>query len=134
MGIPRHRITICTSCRHRGATCGPGYDLIKRLRAAIDAAGDTISEEFEVSGVACMAGCSHPCTIAYHSTRKATYLFGDIEPDQDIDDLVAFARQYAGLGDGWCSSAERPGKLGKHTLARIPAMVLALEDSEVRQS
>jgi predicted metal-binding protein len=130
MGHQNHRITICTSCKHKGSACRPGYELITRLQKAIKAAGDTLSETFEISGVACMAGCDHPCTIAYHSTQKATYLFGDIEPDHDIDDLVTFAQQYADMADGWCSSTERPGKLRTNTLARVPSMVLAVEDSK----
>ena len=129
-----HRITICTSCKHKGQDCRPGYELIAKLRQAIAAAGDTVSEDFEISGVACMAGCDHPCTVAYHGTRKATYLFGDIDPDQDIDDLVTFARQYAHLHDGWCSSVDRPGKLRRTTLARVPAAIIALEDSVERVS
>ncbi len=124
-----HRITVCTSCRHKGTTCQPGYALIKQLRAAMDAAGDAIGETFEISGTACMAGCDRPCTVAYHASRKASYLFGDIEPDEDIDALVDFARQYAVLHDGWCSSVDRPGKLRKTTLARIPATVIALEET-----
>lgn len=124
-----HRITVCTSCKHKGETCRPGYELIARLRKAIEAAGDSITEEFEISGTACMAGCDRPCTVAYHSTRKAAYLFGDITPEDDIDDLVEFARQYAVLHDGWCSSVDRPGKLRKTTLARIPAAMMAIEDS-----
>lgn len=129
MGAKSHRITVCTSCKHQGSACRPGYELIAKLRAAIAAAGDSVSESFEISGVACMAGCDRPCTVAYHGTRKATYLFGDIEPDADIDDLVAFARQYAVLGDGWCSSVDRPGKLRRTTLARVPAAIVALEDA-----
>lgn len=124
---PHHRITICTSCKHKDSPCQPGYDLIARLRAAIDAAGDAIPETFEVSGVACMAGCDHPCTIAYHGTRKATYLFGDVDADEDIEDLVTFARQYAHLHDGWCSSVDRPGKLRRTTLARVPAAITVIE-------
>lgn len=129
-----HRITICTSCRHKGTDCRPGYELIDRLHKAITDAGAMVPEPFEISGVACMAGCDRPCTVAYHSTRKATYLFGDIEPGTDIDDLVAFARQYASLDDGWCSSLERPGKLRTTTLARIPAAIVAIEESEARVS
>ena len=124
-----HQITVCTSCRHKGDNCRPGYELIERLRAAIAAARDSIPEEFEISGTACMAGCDRPCTVAYFGSRKATYLFGDIDPDQDIADLVAFARQYAFLNDGWCSSVDRPGKLRKSTLARVPAAMIALEPS-----
>lgn len=127
-----HRITICTSCRHKGTECRPGYALIDRLRQAIGRAA--IPEDFEISGVACMAGCDRPCTVAYHGTKKATYLFGDIDPDADVDDLVAFARQYAYLHDGWCSSVDRPGKLRNTTLARVPAAILAIEESEARAS
>lgn len=129
-----HKITVCTSCKHQGTQCKPGFELIDKLRAAICAAGDSIPEDFEVSGVACMAGCERPCTVAYHGSRKATYLFGDIDPSVDIDDLVAFARQYAYLHDGWCSSVDRPGKLRKSTLARVPAAMIALEASDVRAS
>ncbi len=127
---PTHRITICTSCKHKGRSCQPGYDLINKLRQAISAAGDAITEDFEISGVACMAGCDRPCTVAYHGTRKATYLFGDICAEDDINDLVQFARQYAVLHDGWCASVDRPGKLRKTTLARIPAAITVLEASE----
>jgi len=127
----QHQITICTTCKHKGTTCNPGYELISQLRAAIAAAGDSLSDEFEISGIACMAGCERPCTVAYHSTRKTTYLFGDIMPDSDIDDLVAFARRYAAPDDGWCSARERPGKLRNATLARIPAAMIKLDTSRV---
>ncbi len=131
---PTHRITVCTSCRHKGSTCRPGYELIEKLRKAIADAGDSVAEDFAISGVACMAGCDRPCTVAYHGTRKATYLFGDMTPEDDIDDLVDFARQYAVLHDGWCSSVDRPGKLRKSTLARVPAALMVLEETKARAS
>lgn len=129
-----HRITICTSCRHKGTECRPGYELIERLRQAFSQLGDAVPEQFEISGVACMAGCDRPCTVAYHASRKATYLFGDIDPGTDIEDLISFAKQYACLHDGWCSSVDRPGKLRKSTLARVPAAMMAIEEIEARAS
>ncbi|AGI66669.1 hypothetical protein DUF1636 [Octadecabacter antarcticus 307] len=129
-----HKITVCTSCKHKGTECRPGFELIEKLRVAITAAGDAIPADSEVSGVACMAGCDRPCTVAYHGSRKATYLFGDIDPAEDIDDLVTFARQYNNLDDGWCSSVDRPGKLRKSTLARVPAAMIATQASAVRAS
>ena len=129
-----HRITICTSCRHKGTECRPGFELIEKLRQAIAQAGDFVPDDFEISGVACMAGCDRPCTVAYHGTRKATYLFGDIDPETDVEDLVTFARQYAYLHDGWCSSVDRPGKLRASTLARVPAAMIVTEESKVRAS
>ena len=116
-----HHITICTSCRLRGTDIRPGYELIDRLRKAFDAAGTDLPTRFDVAGVACMAGCDSPCTVAFHGPGKATYLFGDMDPGQDIPDLVRFARQYAYPKDGWCASVDRPGKLRTSTLARVPA-------------
>lgn len=129
-----HRITICTSCKHKGTECRPGYELIERLRQAFAAIGDAVPDTFEISGVACMAGCDRPCTVAYHGTRKATYLFGDIDPETDIDDLVSFAKYYAALDDGWCSSLDRPGKLRTSTLARVPSAIIAIEETKARAS
>ncbi len=129
-----HRITVCTSCRHKGTECRPGFELIEKLRLAIANAGDAVPEAFEISGVACMAGCDRPCTVAYHGTKKATYLFGDIDPATDVEDLVTFAKQYAYLHDGWCSSVDRPGKLRKSTLARVPAAIMVIEENEARAS
>lgn len=124
-----HRITVCTSCSHKGRACQPGYELIAKLRAAISAAGDVIGEEFEISGTACMTGCDRPCTVAYHSTRKASYLFGDVDPDDDVANLVDFARQYETLHDGWSSAVGHPDTLHSTTLARIPATIMAVEET-----
>lgn len=129
-----HHITVCTSCKHTKSTCRPGYELIEKLRKAIAAAGDSIAEDFVVSGVACMAGCDRPCTVAYQGTQKATYLFGDMTPEDDIDDLIAFAQHYAALDDGWCSSVDRPGKLRKSTLARVPAAMMVIEQTKALAS
>lgn len=111
-----HYITICTSCRDKGSSVRPGPALIDQLRAALG------SEGYNIDAVACMAGCGHPCAVAFQAGGKASYLFGDIS-GSDVEDLVKFARQYALLRDGWCSSVDRPGKLRKSTLARIPALM-----------
>lgn len=129
-----HHITICTSCRHKDTACKPGYELIAKLRKAISTAGGAVQDSFEISGVACMAGCDRPCTVAYHATQKVTYLFGDIDPETDIDDLVQFAEQYAALDDGWCASGSRPGKLRVATLARVPAAMIATQQVTKRAS
>lgn len=125
-----HRITVCTACRHTGSDCRPGYELLARLRDAMNRAGQATGALFEISGVACMAGCDRPCTVAYQATDKATYLFGDIDPADDIGDLVRFAEHYASIDDGWCSSTQRPGKLRHTTLARVPAAIFVVEPVE----
>ena len=116
-----HQVLICTSRRHKGHACGPGIALIVQLQAAFAAAG--LAQGFQVSATECMAGCDHPCTVAWRAAGKATWLFGDIDSGTDIADLVTFARLYQHLGDGWCRAADRPSKLARSTLARIPAAI-----------
>lgn len=120
-----HCIMVCTTCRHTGTTCRPGYDLIAKLNAALAAAGPALSDDFQVSGTSCLAGCGRPCTVAFCAGTKATYLFGDIAKDCDIAALVEFARLYAERADGMSNSAERPDGLKGKTLARVPAAIIA---------
>ncbi|TDL81097.1 DUF1636 domain-containing protein [Palleronia sediminis] len=112
-----HVITICTSCRHGRRHCRPGLDLIRRLRAARDAASGVVGDGFEVEGFASLAVCDRPCTVAYRATADTVWLFGDVDPDADIDDLVAFADR-GGLGGNpraaGCAAA----------LARVPSLVI----------
>ncbi|MEM8791684.1 MAG: DUF1636 domain-containing protein [Pseudomonadota bacterium] len=124
--VTAHSIIVCTRCRHTGKQCLPGHELISRLKVAVDLArrAGMLDADFSVDGIACMAGCERPCTVAYRADGKSSYLFGDVDEDADIDALVAFAAQYASSEDGWTSSTERPlGLLGK-TLARIPAAMV----------
>lgn len=117
----RHQIIVCTSCRHWSRTTPAGPLLIDNLRNALVVEG--LDLVFDVSGSDCMAGCDHPCTVAWRADGKATWLFGDIEPEADVGDLVRFAWLYQGLEDGWCRAADRPGKLARTALARIPAVL-----------
>lgn len=129
-----HQILVCKACKHKGEACKPGFDLVKKLRAAITMAD--LGETFEVSGTACLAGCvpdhGAPCVVGYRATGKATWLFGDIDPDQPLDDLVEFARTYAALEDGWLNGRDLPQRLCDTTLARIPAAIIVTREGALQ--
>lgn len=128
------QILVCKACKHNGDACKPGFALLKKLRAAIGAAG--LGETFELSGTACLAGCvpdhGEPCVVAWRATEKATWLFGDIDPDQPLDELVDFARQYAALDDGWMTGRDLPPGLCDRTLARIPAAMIVTREGPIQ--
>jgi predicted metal-binding protein len=107
-------IIVCTRCRDDSPADGAG----ERPRALL---GEILAADFQVRGVACMAGCSRPLAVAFLAPDKASYLFGDIETEAYADHLVAFARFYRSLPDGWCNEGHRPAGLAGKTLARIPA-------------
>lgn len=119
-----HRIIVCTSCKGKAPESQPGQALIEELRAALTGEG------FEVTGVACMAGCGSPCTLAFQAEDKAFYLFGKLDPARDVAGLVEFARLYRERADGWSNSTERPDALRSKTLARIPAFTALREEKD----
>lgn len=129
-----HQILVCKACTHKGEACKPGFELLKNLRAAIAAAD--LGETFEVSGTACLAGCvpdhGAPCIVGYRATGKATWLFGDIDPDQPLDDLVDFANRHAGLDDGRMTGPEPPPRLCDTTPARIPAAIIVTREGAIQ--
>ncbi|WP_458792781.1 DUF1636 family protein [Yoonia sp. MH D7] len=120
----KHIITIGTSCRHQEQECHLGHDLILKLRAALNTAVEVTTGAFEVEEFAYLAACNQPCTVAYRATAKAAWLFGDVDPDADINHLVSFAAQYAAPEEGWFKSIDRPVKLRRTALAGVPSLVI----------
>jgi predicted metal-binding protein len=116
-----HRIIVCTLCRDVPTGIRSGESLCADLRTRLAAHDEpAVVHGFAVDGVACMAGCERPLTVAFNAPGKAAYLFGSIDAEADVADLVRFASLYVSLADGWCSSGQRPAGLAGKTLARIP--------------
>lgn len=122
-----HKTTICTMCKHRGDICRPGYELISKLRNAVAAANGMVEDDFCIAGTAHLPGCNRSCTVAYHATLQETWLFGDVEPNEDIDELLSFAHDQAGRLDSWHPDRELPLAQVPHALGRLPAAVIAME-------
>lgn len=124
----QHKITVCTDCRFTGGPCLPGAALIERLNHSIAALGAPLDRDFSIAGTVCMSACTRPCTIAFQATGEATYLFGDIAPEEDIDDLVRFATTYAERDDGLTRAGERSSGQKMKVLDHIPAAILVSEN------
>jgi len=115
-----HRIIVCTLCRDPATGIRTGEELCADLRSLLLVDDEMALLNYAVEGVACMAGCARPLTVAFQSDGKATYLFGSIDRRSDATELVEFAKLYASLADGWCNSGHRPAGLADKTLARVP--------------
>ncbi|WP_198539736.1 DUF1636 domain-containing protein [Rhizobium sp. LCM 4573] len=118
-----HQFLVCKGCKRTERHRRPGVSMIANLRSAIAAAD--LSAQFEVTGTACMGGCHQPCLVALRAPEKASWLFFNLDPVDDIADILRFARLYAELDDGWCRSVDRPDNI----LARLPAMILRPADA-----
>ena len=70
-----------------------------------------------------------PCTLAYHGSREAAFLFGGVEADADIDALVSLTREQQKADGGWDAAFDQPDRLWDKAQAPLPASVIALEPS-----
>ena len=105
----RHQLLLCQDCRHTGQPCLPGLALLERLRAAIAAAGP--GEAFEMSGSASLAACPRPCTVVWRVSAGAAWLFGDVDPAVEIEELVALAGRGGPCGGAAAVIVTRAGAI-----------------------
>lgn len=98
------KVFVCLTCSEDG-----GFAAI--LRAGMP--------EQQVESVECMSGCARSQTVAFRSSGKVAYLFGDIT-EADLPELRNFARLYDASADGTFEDARVLGNLRTKAIARIP--------------
>ncbi len=93
----------------------PGAVLLAQLQPLAAAHG------LSLQPTNCLAGCERPLTVAVSSPGRASYLFGNIDPETDLPALIAFADLYRSQPGGWTNEGQRPLGLRGKIIARIPA-------------
>ncbi|WP_370399852.1 DUF1636 family protein [Sulfitobacter sp. JB4-11] len=99
------KVFVCTTCTEDGS-------FLDVVRAGLP--------DCEVEGIDCMSGCTRAQTVAFRSSGKVAYLFGDMTAG-DMEDLRNFARLYDASVDGTFKDARVLGDLRTKAIARIPA-------------
>lgn len=114
---------VCLTCRQRDAegqvieTGEPRAGM--RLHDAL-AASVPDDAPFILAGVECLSNCKRACTVGLLSPTRWSYVYGDLDPEASIDDIIAGATLYAGTEDGIVPWRERPQIFRKGVIARIP--------------
>ena len=98
----------------------PGQRLFEALGRA--KAADGIDGDVEIVGVECLSNCKRSCTIALAGEGRWTYVYGDMHPEESVNDILAGARLYAASEDGVVPWRERPTIFRKNVIARIPPL------------
>lgn len=111
---------VCTTCR-MGAPVAedeprPGARLLTALRAAGEPEG------VRIVPVECLSACDHGCNIALSGPGRWSYVYGRMDPDTHVADILAGTSAYAQTEDGLVPWRERPVIFRKQSLARIPPM------------
>lgn len=122
-------LLVCTTCR---MALEPAQDDVPRsgarlLDALLDALSPDQRGKLEVRGVECLSNCKRGCTVALTGAGRWTYVYGDINPDISVADILDGATRYAATTDGLVPWRERPEIFRKNCIARVPFLAAPLE-------
>ena len=113
---------VCITCRREAdplADVRPGA----RLYAALKAEALKAQEgDLDVQPVECLSNCTRSCTAAVAAPGKWTYVVGHLDPEQNVSDMVQFARLHRASADGLTVWRDRPVHVRQNTIARVPPM------------
>ncbi|MGR3620935.1 DUF1636 family protein [Pseudophaeobacter sp.] len=119
-------LTICTTCRPEGTdpeATRPGSVLMAALSEA------ELPEGVTVRGVECLSACKRSCAMVLTGgDDRWSYVYGDLDPDQHVDDILAGAAAYAATTDGLVPWRQRPQVFRKQSIARIPPLTIPSKD------
>ncbi|MEM1363292.1 MAG: DUF1636 domain-containing protein [Pseudomonadota bacterium] len=127
MDQQRLTLSICLRCRDGRET--DAADLSQRggrrlSNAVVQAFENSAAAELGVTlrGVQCMSQCKRPCTIALSGPGRFTYLFGDLDPNTNAQEVLSVAAAYAQAELGFLPRPARPEILRAGILGRIPPL------------
>lgn len=119
-------LTICTTCKREGVdpeATRPGSILMAALSEA------ELPANVTVRGVECLSACTRGCTMVLTGgDARWSYIYGDLDPEAHVDDILAGASAYAATTDGLVPWRERPQVFRKQSIARIPPIKLPSKD------
>ncbi|WP_372422758.1 DUF1636 family protein [Salinarimonas chemoclinalis] len=120
-------VHVCTTCRPAdgpdAADERPGAILLRMLEdalAARAAAGAPLP--VRLAPVACLSVCKRPCTVAATAPDRWTYVWGDLDPATQVDEILDGLARYAASADGIVPWRERPRIFKTGVVARIPPL------------
>lgn len=115
-------VFVCVTCRvpiegGEGRFEKPGVAFAEALKYGAAEVGAT---HIHIRPVECLSVCKRPCTIAFTSPGKWTYILGDIDPRINPAEILAAAESYAAAKDGIVPWNERAAFFKKGVAARVP--------------
>lgn len=110
---------VCTTCRRCDEEVDegelrPGTILHARLEQTGAPKG------VRIVAVECLSACKNGCSVALSRPGSWSYVYGRLDPDKDVADILAGAGAYAASETGLVAWRERPEIFRKQSLARIP--------------
>ena len=112
-------IYVCTACNNNAAVSDGERTAGERLLQNL-ALKCSEFPEIRILPVDCLAVCNKCITIAFQSAGKWSYTIGNIDPENDVDDIIAVGRAILASEHGVLAMNERPGFFRKGVISRLP--------------
>lgn len=117
-------LSICMTCRDGREddheTRG-GSRLAERILAQLKVQAPA---NLRIRGVRCMSQCKRSCIVSLSAPERFTYVFGDLDPQEDIhvDALFELVSLYSDAEEGFLERKDRPEPLQASILGRLPPL------------
>lgn len=123
-------IFVCITCRRSSEDFEPpeGRSGFRLHRLLADKFGGAAYNSLELRAVECLSNCSRGCSVAFASPGKWTYVIGNLDPDANVEDILAFAKLHHAHPEGVPAWRERPESIRKGAVARVPPMARTQEE------
>lgn len=92
-----------------------------RLFAAMQDAASALPQ-FHLEPVECLLNCNHGCNIALRSEGKWSYHFGDLDPENQVENILRLAELHHQAPDGEVPWGKRPEAIKRKAVSRIPPL------------
>ena len=128
--MPPAELLICVSCKASDpAVLADAARPGAQLYAALVAAGVPVG--VKVRAVECLSNCNHGCTVALRGGDRWSYVYGNLNPETDVETLRDGAARYYATADGLVPWRERSQHFRKNCIARIPPLTLTKDVENV---
>lgn len=117
---PPVEVIVCATCRNGGPAVPEDERPGARLLAALESRD--MPEGVTVRRTECLSNCKRGCSIVLRGAGRWTYIYGDLDADAHVDDVLEGAARYRQTADGLVPWRERPEHFRRHCIARIPPM------------
>ena len=119
-------VFVCTTCRRGEEPLEPRSQRSgARLYEALSAR--TLDRhDIRILPVECLLNCNHGCNVALRAEGKWSYHFGDLDPAEQLDNIIALAALHRDTPDGEVPWGKRPEAIKRKAVSRIPPLPLTI--------
>jgi predicted metal-binding protein len=124
--MSKHTLFVCQSCHQSSEQLAEnqpsdGSVLLEKINRLCSE--KFLSNQLEIKPVECLWACSQGCVVSLSSSKKNTYLFVNLPPQESPIALLEFIQLYIKSRKGFIAWKKFPKLLQAAIFAQIPPVV-----------